>query len=244
MYIYQIVLIAFFYIINIINYYLFDYVIRAQQLKEENHQLEKQLIFQSNKYQQISTTYKSTRSILHDTKQHFFYLDHCIEQENYSSLKNYLPNAIKKMENAYTRINTGNLVIDAFVSNYSAIAESEGISFKTDIKLQLEHIPINDYDLCIILGNLLDNCMNAVRAITIPQNKEIFVHLFTKEGNFVIHITNTFNNTNIDNEKSSLYHGYGCKNIENITTKHNGSYTFYTEENTYTAVVSLPFSIL
>ena len=35
----------------------------------------------------------------------------------------------------------------------------------------------------------------------------------------------------------------GCKNIENITTKHKGSYTFYTENNTYTAIVSLPFSI-
>ncbi len=243
LYIYQIVLIVFFYIINIINYYLFNYVIRTQQLKEEKNQLEKQIIFQSNKYLQISTAYKKTRSILHDTKQHFFYLDHCINQKDYSALKNYLPTAIENMENAYNRINTGNLVIDAFVSNYSAMAESEGISFQTDIKLQIEQIPINDYDLCVILGNLLDNCMNAIHAITIPQDKKIFVHLFMKEGNFVIHITNTFNNTNITDDKSSLYHGYGCKNIENITTKHKGSYTFYTENNTYTAIVSLPFSI-
>jgi hypothetical protein len=243
LYIYQIVLIGFFYIINIVNYYLFDYVIRAHQLEEEKSQLEKQLIFQANKYQQISTAYKNARSILHDTKQHFFYLDHCIEQEDYSSLKSYLPTAIKNMENSYNRINTGNLVIDAFVSNYLSIAESEGISFKTDIKLQIEHIPINDYDLCVVLGNLLDNCMNAVHEITIPMNKEIFVHLFMKEGNFIIHITNTFDHTKNNTKDDSLYHGYGCKNIENITTKHKGTYTSFIENNTYTAVVSLPFTI-
>lgn len=242
-YIYQIVLIAFFYIINIINYYLFNYIIHAQQLQEDKNQLEKQLTFQANKYQQISTAYKNTRSLLHDTKQHFFYLQHCIDQKDYAALKKYLPNAIKNMENAYNRINTGNLVIDAFVSNYSAIAESEGIFFKTDIKLQIEHIPINDYDLCIILGNLLDNCMNAIHKITNPQKKEIFVHLFMKEGNFVIHITNTFDNKITNNENSSLYHGYGCKNIEDITAKHKGTYTSFTEDNTYTAVVSLPYSL-
>lgn len=243
LYIYQIVLIAFFYIINVINYYLFDYVMRAQQLEEEKKQLEKQVAFQANKYQQISSAYKNTRSILHDTKQHFFYLDHCIEQKDYSSLKNYLPTAINNMENSYNRINTGNLVIDAFVSNYLSIAESEGISFKTNIQLQIEQIPINDYDLCVVLGNLLDNCLNAVREITTPMNKEIFVHLFMKEGNFILHITNTFDNTENNDKNDSLYHGYGCKNIENITTKHKGTYTSFTEDNIYTAMVSFPYSI-
>ena len=37
--------------------------------------------------------------------------------------------AVKDIENTHNRINTGNLVIDAFVSNHQSIAEQENIEF-------------------------------------------------------------------------------------------------------------------
>lgn len=243
-YLYQICLVLCLYIINAAHFYLFNYVVRSKQLASENRRLQEQLDFQTNKYQQISTAYKNTRSMLHDTKQHFLYLGSCIDSENYAAIKEYLPTAIKNLEQSYNRINTGNLVIDAFVSNYLSIAENENITFYTDIKVDTNHIPVSDYDLCIILGNLLDNCLNAVRRIIPPKKREITVQLFTKEGNFVIHITNSYvPGEHHSKEEEPFLHGYGCKNVEQITLKSNGSYSYWAEREQYTAIVSLPYEL-
>lgn len=241
---YQCLLILGFYIINAVHYFLFTYVIRSNKLESENQRLQEQILFQANKYQQISTAYKNTRSILHDTKQHFFFLDNCITSKNYTAMEGYLPTAIQKLEQSYNRINTGNLVIDAFVSNYLSIAENENIQFYTDIKIDTNHIPVNDYDLCIILGNLLDNSIEAVRNISSPKKREIDVHILTKSGNFIIHICNSYYpNFQSSTKKNRLIHGYGCKNIEQITLKSNGTYSNMIEKDNYVAIVSIPYKI-
>ena len=53
------------------------------------------------------------------------------------------------MEQTFNRINTGNLVIDSFVSNYMMLAEHNNIVFKTNIKVDLDNIQISDYDFSI-----------------------------------------------------------------------------------------------
>lgn len=243
-YLYQIGLVFCFYMINAVHYFLFHFVIRSHTLAAENQRLLQQVAFQTNKYQQISAAYKNTRSILHDTKKHFLYLGSCIDSGNYRAVQNYLPSAISKLEQSYNRINTGNLVVDAFVSNYLSIAENEGILFFTDIQIDPSQIPIEDYDLCIILGNLLDNCLQEVRHILPPIRREIHVHLFHKNSNFVIHITNTcMSDVAAPNARGSLDHGYGCKNVEQITLKSNGVYSHWIEDGEYIAVVSLPSDI-
>lgn len=243
-YLYQIVLILGISIINAIHYFLFYAVVQSNHLKMENDQLREQIEFQTNKYQQISTAYKNTRSILHDTKKHFFYLENCIDQKNYDAMKEYLPTATKRLERAYNRINTGNLVIDAFVSNYLSIAQAEHIAFITDIKVELEKIPIQDYDFCIILGNLLDNAIHAVRKIIPPRERKIKVQLFTKRGNFVVCIKNScYEDVNSQKKHHDLIHGYGCKNVDHITTKYNGTYSAILEHDEYIAVVSMPYDL-
>ena len=59
--------------INVVNYYLLDNILNVNRLQKEKEQLNQQLAFQSTKYQQISTAYRNTRSLMHDTKKHYFY---------------------------------------------------------------------------------------------------------------------------------------------------------------------------
>ena len=100
---------------------------------------------------------------MHDTKKHYFYIEECVKKGNYDVIEDYLKKSMEDIEQSYNRINTGNLVIDAFVSNHMSIAEKENIEFRTDIQVSLSNIQIDDYDFSIILGNLLDNCLNAVK---------------------------------------------------------------------------------
>lgn len=150
---------------------------------------------------------------------------------------------MQDIEHSYNRVNTGNLVIDAFVSNHLSIAERENIEFRTDIQVALSNIQVDDYDFSIILGNLLDNCINACREIQSPAPRQIAVSIHTSSRELLIHIYNTISSKEKKKANDELQHGYGTTNIENITLKYYGTYTHYIEKNMYHAIVAIPCNI-
>ncbi len=231
-------------LLNIINYFLLNNVLQIADLKEREKQLNQQIDFQTSKYQQISSAYRSTRSLLHDTKKHFLYIQECIKEEKNDQVLSYLQESLTHLEQNYSRINTGNLVIDAFISNYMTIAKQEAIGYITDIQIDSTRIPIDDYDLCVVLGNLLDNSLNATRIIPVPNPRQIEIEIFTSKLEFVIHIKNTRVKTTISEKTKfypeELYHGFGITNIQNIVEKYSGTYSCFPEERSFETIIVLP----
>lgn len=228
---------------NLTNYFLLENILKMNELNKERETLDKQILYQTSKYQQISTTYRDSRRLIHDTKKHFFFIQTCAEKEDYDSIIPYIKNAIQDIEHTHITTNTGNLVIDSFVSSHMSIAQQENIEFRTDIQSVSNNLPIIDYDFSIVLGNLLDNALNACRKIEVPAPRQILVVLFTTDLEFVIHISNTINHgetANPSKNSESLYHGYGTKNIANIVEKYCGVYTNYIEDGWYHAIISIP----
>lgn len=225
---------------NIINYYLLNNLLNVKKLEQEQSQLNQQINYQTVKYQQISTAYRNTRRLIHDTKKHYFFIQQCIEDKKYDIISDYLKQSIKDIEVSYNRINTGNLVIDAFVSNYISICEKEGIEIQTNIQVNISRIPIEDYDFSIILGNLLDNSINACRKIATPKPRQLVITLRTTHKKFIIYIKNKTCSDDNNAKKNELVHGFGTTNIENITLKYYGNYTHFIEHDWYHAVVAIP----
>lgn len=229
---------------NIINYYLLDNIIRVQELKRNESNLTNQINLQIDKYRQISVAYRNSRSIVHDVKKQYFYINECISKNDTGKLQEFINRSISELEASAARVNTGNLVIDSFVSNHMTLAERSGIKFDTRLQIDLTRIKVPDYDLCIILGNLLDNSYKAAVAIEPPYDKRINVEIFNSSLEFVIHIYNTVgpdvSDSYDDDEDEELYHGYGTTNVGRITRKYYGTYTHYIEKGWYHAIVSIP----
>lgn len=100
------------------------------------------------------------------------------------------------------------------------------------------------YDLCVILGNLLDNSINACRTISMQNDKLIEVEIYTSKVEFVIHIKNsidpkTTKKGNFSAEKN-LYHGYGIANIQKLVEKYKGIYSYFHELQFYEAIIVIP----
>lgn len=231
---------------NIVNSYLLDNILKLAELQQIDIQQKQQLEYQATKYQQISTTYRNSRKLIHDTKKHFFFINNCVKNNEIDAITPYINNAIQDIEQSHNRINTGNLVIDAFVSNHMTIAEQENIEFFSDIQITTSNIQIRDYDLSIILGNLLDNALNACRKVESPAPRQIAVELFTTNMEFVIHIANSVSEKQIStnsNTSDDLYHGFGTKNVKTIVNKHMGTYTYYMEDEKYHCIIALPCNV-
>lgn len=204
--------------------------------------MQQQITFQTDKYQQLSAAYRKSRSIVHDTKKHYFSIQSHIKNMEFDKLDEYLKSAITDLENTYAKINTGNLVIDAFVSSYLDIAAEEGIQFDTDIHVDPDRIPVKDYDLCVILGNLLDNSLQACHKIVPPLKRRIQVQLYIDANDtFIIHLGNTIPpKTDEKNDATdSLIHGYGLENVKSITEAYHGMYSTIADQ-TYDVYVIIP----
>ena len=231
-------------IINIIVYYLLENIIDATEIREKQARMEQQFAFQEQKYEQASQSFRSISSVIHDTNKHLVYLNECVERHEFDEAKRYIGTAIEHIDKSYKRINTGFLPIDALVSNSLNIAEANNITFKSDIKIEKERICIERYDLCVALGNLLDNAVEACKKVSNPDDRIISVSIVTGDNSMVIHIENSAERMKgIDfktDKKDKLLHGYGISNVKAISEKYGGVFTIERKESSCESVLIFP----
>lgn len=238
---YNIAVIPCILILNITNYLILERIKYTHKLALKNTQLEQQINFQQDKYLQLSTAYKNTRRVVHDTKNHNFAILKYIEEKRYDELMTYVKTSYKELERTYAAFNTGNLVIDSFLSNYKNIAKEHDIIFTVSLNVEAARIPVEDYDLCIILGNLLDNCFNACKEL-VASDRWIEINIYIDENNtFVINSCNRAKNLSENMKpKESLEHGFGTANIYRTVKKNHGTMAVDFIDEKYITVVSIP----
>ena len=172
------------------------------------------------------------------------YLNECVERREFDEAKHYIGTAIEHIDKSYKRINTGFLPIDALVSNSLNISEANNITFKSDIKIEKERICIERYDLCVALGNLLDNAVEACKKVSNPDDRIISVSIVTGDNSMVIHIENSAERMKeIDfktDKKDKLLHGYGISNVTAISEKYGGVFTIERRESSCEATLIFP----
>jgi hypothetical protein len=228
-------------ILNITNYFILERIKYTHKLVLKNTQLEQQINFQKNKYSQLSTTYRNTRRVVHDTKKHHFTILKYIEEKRYDELNTYVKASYEDLENTYSLFNTGNLVIDSLLSNYSNLAKENSIVFSTSLNLEAVRIPIEDYDLCIILGNLLDNCINACKKLAVSDRwikLSIYIDAYDK---FRIDCCNSTKNLPKKiKPDTSLEHGFGTTNVDQTVKKNRGMMISDMTDDEYTTIISIP----
>lgn len=231
-------------IINIIVYYLLENIIDATEIREKQVRMEQQFSFQEQKYEQASQSFKSISSVIHDTNKHLVYLNECVERHEFDEAKRYIGTAIEHIDKSYKRINTGFLPIDALVSNSLNIAEANNITFKSDIKIEKERICIERYDLCVALGNLLDNAVEACKKVSNPDDRIISISIVTGDSSMVIHIENSaekmMGSDFKTDKKDKLLHGYGISNVKAISEKYGGVFTIERRESSCEATLIFP----
>lgn len=231
-------------IINLIVYYLLENIIEVSSIREHQHQMEQQFVFQEKKYEQTSASFKSIYGVIHDTNKHFLYLKECIRNGSYEEADNYIESAIDHLDKSYKRVITGYLPIDALVSNALNIAANNNIDFKTNINVDKDAITIERYDICVALGNLLDNAVEACKKVDNPDDRYISISIVTKDGDIVIHIQNSaerMTSNCFETEKNdAIYHGYGINNIIAISEKYGGVFNIERNESSCEATLFLP----
>lgn len=125
-------------------------------------------------------------------------------------------------------LQTGNLALDAIVSSKLWLAQSQNIEVSIQVVYPKNH-QISDNDLCTIVGNLIDNAIEAcTRMEETAEKKFINFSLIKKRKNLLLSISNSYNdelkisNGNYLTAKKEPFHGIGISYVDSIVEKYQG----------------------
>jgi two-component system sensor histidine kinase AgrC len=242
--IYYFISVIGFLFINVLIVYIIDNIIDKFQFMHENAQLQQQMDYQDANYEKTVHSFKSIKRIIHDTNQHYLYIEECIKRNELAAAIEHIKVTLNKVEEAYQRVNTGNLVIDALVTNTLQIGQANGIRIDTKLNLYSQDVPIDRYDLCVALGNMLDNAIEGSKKVRLAEDRYVLIKIHSDESALYIHIRNHMEHevTHLRTQKSNPeYHGIGLTNIARISDKYGGNMTIETNNKVFNNMVVLPF---
>lgn len=143
---------------------------------------------------------------------------------------------------------SGNNIIDAIINFKYSLAKEQGIAFNLKVFVPVE-LPINQCDIGIVLGNALDNSIEAAQKCECSE-KLIDISIGIKKEALIIVIKNPFEHSIIQNKMGNLLstkndtdkHGYGVSSIKRTIEKYDGEVIIDTKGNvfTLTIIMNLP----
>ena len=195
---------------------------------------------------QLNQLHTRLSSLQHDASKHLSVLTAYYESKDYGAIGEYLNN-IRAADTDYLSNSTGNIIIDALVGAKHPISKKLGLRFDVNMALP-EVLPISDVDLCIVVGNLLDNAFDAAGEIS--SDKQPFIRLFSRtlEEYLVIVCQNSSEGEalraigTLESSKKEGLHGIGTRHLDEISSKTGGYTTYLRENHVFTATVMLKTS--
>jgi len=233
-------------VLNVLIIFILDTVISRFQLLHQNALLQRQMDYQDANYEKTVHSFKKIKSIIHDTNQQFLYVNECIEHGKLEEASHHIKLTLNMIEHAYHKVNTGNLAIDALLTNALNISLDNGIRMDTELHSFNCELPIERYDLCIVLGNMLDNAIEASKKVKVGADRYIRVQIRSNETALLIRLHNRVDREVVDLKSSKArpeYHGFGLMNIKRICEKYGGHMTIETDAHSFDNLVVLPFNL-
>lgn len=225
------------------------YQIRQRMKKERKRSetLERLVHLQEEGYCEMSESISRIRKVIHDTKKHLLFINRGINQQNYDEVTQYMQKLGIEFDSNDTGFYTGNLAIDAMTANLCHQAENMRIAVKTDIRLGREPVSMDAYDLCILLGNLFDNAVEACGRVKNQADRKIEVSIYNEGCGLAIAVKNTIDEGEaVDFQKSRKnnrdFHGYGMRIIKDVAESFGGTVNLHRGERCVEIVLYVPYA--
>ena len=199
---------------------------------------------------EVQNIYQTMRAWRHDYHNHIQSIKAMIAMQKFEELDAYLATLEQDLDSIDIAIRTGNVGLDAILSSKVSIARKNNIEVNCTAKVPAE-LKISDVHLCAIVGNLLDNAIEACEKIkgggadpTLPQKFiRIYIGLFKEQ--LYISVSNSTNakhrrrlNELITSKLGE--HGFGLRRIDKIAEKYDGFVNRKNEPGVFATEVMLP----
>ena len=181
----------------------------------------------------------------HDWINELIVLKNEIEYENKAAVLQNIDRIIQNCQSGEIVSDTGNKCIDALINTKYATAKEKGIEFILKIFIP-EELPIDQCDIGIALGNVLDNAIEATEKSN-SSVKKIEIAMGIKKEALILVVKNPMagslrkdkDGKLLSTKEDSKKHGYGINSIIRVTRKYNGDVIIEEEEGQFVITVTM-----
>ena len=217
---------------------------RQLQLMEQQHQeqfIRQQIEYQTAYYKSLSEKQRISNKEMHDLKNELLGIRNLLNADSAQGMEklNQICDAVFSAQSVTL---TGSDTLDGLISMKQQQMQEMGIVFVPSV-----HMPatnrLNTLDLCVVLGNLLDNAIEATGQLPSDMPRRISMAI-TQIGNYLsLTVTNTvaapvaIGEDGPETTKSAReQHGFGLKSVREIVEKHNGTCSFENDDGTFSVI--------
>lgn len=176
----------------------------------EVFKLEKEYEIQQINLKNIHALNNLQRSQRHDFLNHLHVIHHLAESEETKALKNYVERIYQEVYDANIKLNTGLIEVDALLRSKLSMAKIKGIAIEMINEANLKDIKVEPWKLISILGNIIDNAIDACMEGD-TDNRNIAVELRETKFKYLFSIKNTGPLISHDNLEKIFSTGFTTK---------------------------------
>lgn len=209
-----------------------------KQLQMEKETGQKIFNAQKRHYEVMQQKADELRHFRHDVKKHIAVLQVICKEGKVDRVEQYVSDLHEKIRDNYL-VYTGNRILDYFVNELIFDLRGEE-QFTFDITGRFEEeLPISDSDICVLFGNAVDNCREALKQCDGEKKFQITVrnyhnHLFVRMCNTAKKKQGALLETS---KRDGRDHGYGTRNMRRVVEKYDGNIEWKYEDGMFVTEV-------
>ena len=183
-------------------------------------------------YKMLEEQYRQAKRLRHDMKNHIIALSGLLESKDYRKMAEYL-DTMEHNGNLSGGEMTGSTAVDAILYQKGTYAEQNNIPWECDVTIP-KTCGINEFDLCVLFGNLLDNAIEACERMQDIEARFINIMANAVKGCFLLEIKNSTHKENPEK------HGIGLLNIDDVVRNYNGVMDIEVKDGVFTVSILIP----
>lgn len=196
--------------------------VRAEEKAKRSRML---IEMQAEQYNMITEKIEKTRKSRHDIHHHINVVYQLAKENKIEQLIEYLEEYNKIDSTKEPMVYCNNSTVDAILNHYILLAKDNGIEVHLNVALP-EELKIRDTDLCIVIGNLLENAIEASKK---EENKRIKLRI-NRSNEYICMLVSNLYNGEIKKGHSGYYSrkrdfkdtGIGLSSVSAVVEKYDG----------------------
>lgn len=214
--------------VNVLIFYIYMKLADDLQLRRMNSVYEQQLELCERHQHEREFSILQFRDARHNMKNNLISILAYVERGESEKIILFV-NEIMEESGIRTKTvtNSGNIVIDSLIGYWCIVAREQGIDFSVNLTIPMK-MPFRGADICLILGNLLENAVEAAQKV--EEEKYIRLRMKYDKNNLLIYVENNYKGTLIKTREKRLKstkpnagnHGVGLPSVYRTVAKYHG----------------------
>ena len=228
-------------VIAAVCFYMTILLNKTQRESEQLRLSAQQEEFRFQYAQNVKKQYDEISQVRHDMKQTHSVVMSLLMEEKTDEAIEYMQKAAKRISEFDVLIDVGNDFVNAILNAKLSEAKRNGITVLCSADKNASGI--DEVDLCNLMGNMLDNAIEACEKCRDSQ-RVIEIKIQMHDNKYLLMIENTAPENALENNKQlattkddTSRHGYGVKSIRSIAEKYNGMVDFSQTEDRFRSTV-------